>query len=95
MSSKIISAIALALPLSHAMPSISPDNGKIVGGELAETGEFPFLVSLQGPGLCGGGLLDAQTIITAAHCFEPDTNTPEEFQARAGSNVRFLRVPVQ
>jgi trypsin len=61
-----------------------------LGGELAEEGEFPFIVSLQGPGLCGGSLLDAKTIITAAHCFDPNTNTAEEFSAFAGSNVSAL-----
>jgi trypsin len=100
MSSKMLSAMAVALPLAAALPSsthphlaipsFARDSGKIVGGELADEGEFPYIVSLQGPSLCGGSLLDARTIITAAHCFDPETHTPEEFSARAGSNVSSL-----
>ncbi|KAH6695456.1 trypsin [Plectosphaerella plurivora] len=43
---------------------------KVVGGSNAEAGEFPFIVSLQGSEghFCGGTLLDASTVLTAAHC---------------------------
>lgn len=49
---------------------------KIVGGQQADHGEYPWQVSLQRSSwgsyshFCGGSILDATTIITAAHCIE-------------------------
>jgi hypothetical protein len=47
-----------------------PDSTGIVGGTTASTGEFPYIVSLSKSGshFCGGVLLNAYTVITAAHC---------------------------
>lgn len=43
---------------------------EIVGGVAANPGDFPFIVSLQrgGSHFCGGTLLNANTVLTAAHC---------------------------
>ncbi|KAL9944076.1 hypothetical protein D7B24_007922 [Verticillium nonalfalfae] len=43
---------------------------QIVGGVAASAGDFPFIVSLQRSGshFCGGSLLNANTVLTAAHC---------------------------
>ena len=53
---------------------------RIVGGDLSKISEWPWLVSLQVlrvdkpvpffEHLCGGTLISAQWILSAAHCFE-------------------------
>ncbi|CAC5409320.1 Prostasin,Trypsin,Transmembrane protease serine 9,Transmembrane protease serine 11D,Cationic trypsin,Serine protease 33,Transmembrane protease serine 7,Cationic trypsin-3,CUB and peptidase domain-containing protein 1,Transmembrane protease serine 5,Anionic trypsin,Tryptase,Plasminogen,Anionic trypsin-1,Trypsin-1,Trypsin I-P38,Trypsin-10,Transmembrane protease serine 2,Trypsin I-P1,Serine protease 55,Chymotrypsin-like elastase family member 2A,Coagulation factor XI,Anionic trypsin-2,Trypsin-3,Plasma kallikr len=55
-------------------PSIPPVNVsfKIVGGEKARPGSWPWQVSLQYKGvpMCGGSLIHPEWIVTASHCFE-------------------------
>jgi len=44
---------------------------KIVGGRMAELGEYPWMVSIQVRGQyhnCGGSVLDRYNVLTAAHC---------------------------
>ncbi|KAG0435241.1 hypothetical protein HPB47_018606, partial [Ixodes persulcatus] len=50
-----------------------PQSGKIVGGRPARPGEFPWIVSLQSTRkihFCGGSIISADIILTAAHCLE-------------------------
>lgn len=50
------------------------DDGKIVGGQKARRGQFPYQVGMylytqdQSSSKCGGSLISRQWIITAAHC---------------------------
>ncbi|XP_076295329.1 chymotrypsin-1-like [Lasioglossum baleicum] len=43
---------------------------RIVGGKEAEPGQFPYMASLRvrNRHICGGGIIDANHILTAAHC---------------------------
>jgi trypsin len=58
---------------------ISPEgtDGRIVGGELADIKNLPYQASIQLNfyrnfyHICGGSILNENTIISAAHCFYP------------------------
>lgn len=76
-----------AAPLAAARPASNAVF--IVGGSPAEAGEFPFIVSTlrNGRHWCGGVLLNANTVLTAAHCVE---SQPAISQVRAGSLVSYV-----
>lgn len=44
--------------------------GRIVGGQTAQEGQFPYQVSLRANGnhFCGGSIVNEYWIVTAAHC---------------------------
>ncbi|KEY74969.1 hypothetical protein S7711_01318 [Stachybotrys chartarum IBT 7711] len=81
---------ALALPnlaLGNPLPQF--ETSQIVGGELAVAGDFPYIVSLQrstGSHFCGGTLVNANTVVTAAHC--STGQSASAVRVRAGSRNR-------
>lgn len=89
-------AAAVTKPLGQTKPfglevrqddtEITPPAG-IVGGTTAAAGDFPFIVSLSKSNshFCGGVLLNAYTVITAAHCSVGQTAST--VKVRAGSLV--------
>lgn len=89
-------AAAVTKPLYQTKPfgldvrqdetELPPPSG-IVGGTTAAAGDFPFIVSLSKSGshFCGGVLLNAYTVITAAHCSVGQTAST--VKVRAGSLV--------
>lgn len=87
-----VPAICIAAAIPTPQDPVEPDfpedgNSDIVGGTAAAAGEFPFIVSLQknGAHFCGGSLLNANTVVTAAHCAVGQTAST--LKVRAGSLV--------
>ncbi|KAF5010852.1 hypothetical protein FDECE_3025 [Fusarium decemcellulare] len=74
---------ALVAPMVAALPQ-APTVNQIVGGEAASSGDFPFIVSLSQSGshFCGGTLINANTVLTAAHCSSVSASS---VRVRAGS----------
>lgn len=72
------SQIACGETNRNGLPSMNPATSetiqnRIVGGNKAEPGEFPYQVRLnirsrRGSSLCGGVIIDQRHILTAAHC---------------------------
>ncbi|XP_076647148.1 chymotrypsin-1-like [Halictus rubicundus] len=54
----------------------SDDPEQIIGGREAVPGQFPYMASLriQNFHICGGAIIDAYHILTAAHCVKAATN---------------------
>ncbi|XP_037687370.1 transmembrane protease serine 2 isoform X2 [Choloepus didactylus] len=59
---------------------------RIVGGNSAAPGDWPWQVSLhvQGVHVCGGSIVTAEWIVTAAHCVEAPLSNPRYWTAFAG-----------
>jgi len=62
---------AVSMAAAFTIPTELVTRGsQIVGGTTAAAGDFPYIVSLSHSGshFCGGVLLNANTVLTAAHC---------------------------
>lgn len=73
--SLLVSLLSIAgLALAPQAPALAGDDTEmIVGGTPAPDGKYPFQVRIYGSpsdtiGFCGGSIIDAQWVLTAAHC---------------------------
>lgn len=64
----IISANLLVSGLAQLLDSKVDVTAKIVGGKLADDGEYPFYAVPNGGFLCGATLIHPDILISAAHC---------------------------
>lgn len=64
------------------------DAARIVGGKDAAPGQFPYMASLRvnKRHICGGAILDATHILTAAHCIKGKSK--DGFTVVTGTNSR-------
>jgi len=91
-----LTIVALLVASAAALPRVSrrvPGGGKIVGGEDASVGQFPYQLSLHwfGSHICGASIIANNVAITAAHCVEGDV--PSSLRVVAGKHRRAVTGP--
>jgi len=73
-----LTIVALLVASAAALPRVQrkvPGGGRIVGGEDATEGQFPYQLSMQwfGSHICGAAIIGPDLAITAAHCVEGES----------------------
>lgn len=89
-----VPAAAAATPTEFNAADAGPVDATIIGGSPATIQEAPWqvlVITTYGGGLqfnCGGAVLNASWVLTAAHCLTNDGEAPVQVSVSAGSNDR-------
>lgn len=93
-SAGISAAIASSLMLSQAAWSTDQNQPRIVGGKDAASGQYPWQVAIVSnlndayqTQYCGGTLIDASWVLTAAHCIKGTPSSEEIYIAVGFTNL--------
>ncbi|CAF1267162.1 unnamed protein product [Adineta ricciae] len=78
------------VPAGCGRQAVAPLQSRIVGGQEAKPHSWPWLVSLQyrGNHFCGGTLIDAYHVLTAAHCLQDQSWFNSDLTVVAGLHAR-------
>ncbi|KAH1170978.1 hypothetical protein KIL84_006596, partial [Mauremys mutica] len=82
-------------PQSCGKPLVSL-SGRILNGQDAKAGAWPWQVSVQryGSHICGGSLISESWVVSAAHCFDPSVAN-SSYRVQLGENRIVSEAPTQ
>ncbi|XP_035254067.1 prostasin-like [Anguilla anguilla] len=88
----VVTVLILLATGSHSQQNVCGRpalNTRIVGGEDAPEGSWPWQASLHlsGSHVCGGSLINNKWVLSAAHCFRSDSN-PADWRVYVGQQVQ-------
>ncbi|XP_017869914.1 PREDICTED: serine protease SP24D-like [Drosophila arizonae] len=98
MFTHLLHVVGSVLLLAAACQAAAVPDGRVVGGQDAAKGQFPYQVSLRlrGSHNCGGSIISRNYVLTATHCVvyldsngEQQVYPASQITVRVGTNDRF------